>query len=53
MATGGSPLMKGWLKIGSAAKYCDCSPRTIRPWLKCGLKHVRVGGTGAILIKVE
>lgn len=45
--------MQGWLKVHSAAKYCDCSPRTIRSWLKRGLRYIRVNGTGAILIKVE
>jgi excisionase family DNA binding protein len=43
--------MRGWLKINSAAEYCDRSPRTMRKWLKKGLKHSRVGGS--ILIKVD
>jgi len=48
----GHVLMKGWLKVKSAATYCSISERTLRTWLKDdGLKHVRVRGT--ILIKIE
>ena len=43
--------MNGWGKIKSAAQYCDVSERTLRKWLKDGLKHVRVQGSGTILIK--
>ena len=36
----------GWLKIGTAAKYCDVSRRTVRNWLaEDGLPHSRVRGT--------
>lgn len=45
--------MRGWLRVGSAGEYSDSCPRTVRSWLKKGLRHVRVNGTGAILIKVE
>lgn len=43
--------MRGWLRILPAAEYCCVSPRTLRKWLRRGLKHSRVGG--AILIKVD
>jgi len=42
--------MEGWCKIKKAAAYADVSPRTIREWLKKGLKHSRVKG-GTIFIK--
>jgi hypothetical protein len=35
-----------------AAVYCDMSERTIRGWLKDGLRHSRLR-SGTILIKVE
>jgi excisionase family DNA binding protein len=44
-------MKTGWLKVKSAAAYADVSERTIRTWLKCGLRHVRPNG-GSILIKV-
>lgn len=37
--------MQGWFRIKSAATYCDVSVKTIRRWLKSGLKHSVVGGT--------
>ena len=40
----------GWLKIKSAAKYCDMSDRSLRRWLKEGLRHVRTR-SGTVLIK--
>jgi hypothetical protein len=44
--------VSGWLKTGSAAKYCGISKRTFADWLKCGLRHSRLP-TGTILIKRE
>lgn len=43
--------MIGWLKVKNAAQYSDMSQRTIRAWLREGLRHARVKGT--ILIKSE
>jgi excisionase family DNA binding protein len=43
--------MRGWLKIKPAAEYVSVSPRTLRKWLRRGLKHSRVGGS--ILLKVD
>jgi hypothetical protein len=45
-------MQSGWLKCKHSAAYADVSERTIRTWLKCGLRHVRPNG-GAILIKIE
>jgi excisionase family DNA binding protein len=42
--------MEGWAKIRQAATYSGVSVRTFRPWLKKGLKHVRLP-SGTILIK--
>ena len=42
--------MSGWSKIKSAAKYAVISERTMRNWLKDGLKHSRLP-SGAVLIK--
>ena len=44
-------MHSAWLKVKSAAAYADVSERTIRTWLKSGLRHVRPNG-GSILIKV-
>jgi len=41
--------MEGWGKIPSAALYAGVSPRTLRKWLKKGLRHSKP--MGAILIK--
>jgi len=41
--------MDGWLKVKNAAKYADVSERTLRSWLKCGLRHSRLE-SGTILI---
>ncbi|UCE05173.1 MAG: hypothetical protein JSW07_16355 [bacterium] len=42
--------MEGWGKPKHAAKYACTSERTLRSWLKQGLKHSRLS-TGAIFIK--
>ena len=34
--------MKGWANVKNAAKYADVSVRTLRDWLKEGLKHSRL-----------
>ena len=44
--------LRGWLKVKDAAVYCDMSERTIRSWLKDGLRHSRLR-SGTILIKAE
>jgi predicted site-specific integrase-resolvase len=41
--------MIGWLKIKPAARYAGVSERTMRNWLKDGLKHSRLP-TGTVLI---
>ena len=44
--------MRGWLKIKSAAQYCDVSPRTFRTWLKGDyLRRAVINGT--IYLKIE
>ncbi len=45
-------MPSGWLKPKNAAVHADVSERTVRTWLKCGLRHVRPNN-GAILIKIE
>jgi len=42
-------MTQGWGKIRQAASYAGVSTRTMRDWLKMGLKHSRV--RGCILIK--
>ena len=42
--------MQGWAKIKFAAHYAGISERTLRSWLKNGLRHTRLP-TGTILIK--
>jgi predicted site-specific integrase-resolvase len=44
--------MIGWLKIKQAAHYAGVSERTMRNWLKDGLKHSRLP-TGTVLIHVS
>ena len=34
--------MGKWLQIKDAAEYSDVSPRTLRVWLKRGLKHSHI-----------
>jgi hypothetical protein len=33
---------RGWARITSAAEYADVDPRTVREWLRMGLKHARM-----------
>lgn len=42
---------QGWMKVKTAARWVDMSPRTIWAWIAEGLPHVRVRGT--VLIKRE
>jgi excisionase family DNA binding protein len=42
--------MSGFCKIKKAAEYTGISERTLRDWLKDGLKHSRLP-SGTILIK--
>jgi len=44
--------MSGWAKIKSAAAYAGIKERTMRDWLKEGLKHSRLP-SGTILIKYD
>ena len=44
--------MKGWVKIKSAAKYAGMSERTLRTWLKKGLKYSCLP-SGTILIRYD
>ncbi len=37
-----------WMKAKAASEYVDVSERTIRAWLKMGLRSTKVGG--AVLI---
>ena len=43
--------MQGWVKIKKAAEYSGISERTMRDWLKDGLKHSRLP-SGTVLIKI-
>ena len=40
---------RGYAKVKEAAKYAGVSVRTLRDWLKNGLRHSRLG-TGTILV---
>lgn len=44
-------LMKGWYSVKEAAKYCDISERTLRNWLRNGLRYSMVNRK--ILIKLD
>ena len=44
--------MKGWANVKNASKYADVSERTLRDWLKNGLKHSRLN-TKTIRIKYD
>ena len=45
-------MLHGWLKPKNAAKFAGVSERTLRAWLKTGLRHSRLP-SGSILIKRE
>ena len=40
---------RGWAKVKEASKYAGVSVRTLRDWLKNGLRHSRVSA-GMILV---
>jgi hypothetical protein len=42
--------MDGWAKIRLIAEYANSSERTVRSWLKSGLRHSRLP-SGTILIR--
>ena len=42
--------MEGWGQVKKVSKYVGMSERTVRDWLKQGLKHARLK-SGRILIK--
>ena len=44
--------MSEWMKPSKAAEYSGISERTLRDWLKEGLRHARLK-SGSILIKRE
>ena len=44
-------MNQGWAKIKPAAEYAGIKERTLRGWLKNGLRHARLP-TGTILIKL-
>jgi predicted site-specific integrase-resolvase len=44
--------MKGWGKIKAASAYAGVSPRTMRKWLKQGLRHSRLP-SGTIIISFD
>jgi excisionase family DNA binding protein len=44
-----SPDTRGYAKVKEAAKYAGVSVRTLRDWLKDGLRHSRLS-TGTILV---
>lgn len=43
--------MEGWLGVKKAARYADVGERTLRDWLRHGLRYVQVARK--ILIKIE
>ncbi len=44
--------MQGWLRVKDVPGYAGISERTLREWLKQGLRHSRLP-SGMILIKRE
>ena len=46
------PDTRGYCKVKPAAKYAGVSERTFRPWLKDGLRHIRLK-SGTILISYQ
>jgi hypothetical protein len=45
-------MTAGWLQVKSAAAYADVCERTMRSWLKKGLRHSRLPSR-TILVKAE
>ena len=45
-------MMDGWARIRVAAEYAGIKERTMRDWLKAGLKHSRLP-SGTVLIKYQ
>jgi len=45
-------MRDGWAKIKAAAAYAGVNPRTVRSWLKMGLRHVRLP-SGLVLIAYD
>ena len=45
-------MKDGWAKITQAAQYAGVSVRTLRKWLRMGLRHSRVPG-GTVLISYK
>jgi len=43
-------MSAGWAKIKKAAKYADIGERTMREWLRKGLKYSRLP-SGTILVR--
>ena len=43
--------LRGWLTVKKAAEYCGMSERTVRSWLKQGLKHSKLKSE-TILVKI-
>jgi predicted site-specific integrase-resolvase len=37
--------MGRWLKIKTICERSDTSPRTVRKWIRAGLRHSRINGT--------
>jgi hypothetical protein len=46
------PISVGWFSIGASAAYASVSPRTVREWLRVGLRHSRLSSR-LILIEKE
>jgi predicted site-specific integrase-resolvase len=44
--------VKGWAKVKVAAKYAGVSERTLRNWLKDGLKFSRLN-SGTVLVRYD
>lgn len=44
-------MIPGWARINRAAEYAGVKERTLRSWLKEGLKHSRLP-SGTVLIKL-
>jgi predicted site-specific integrase-resolvase len=44
-------IVAGWLRVRDAARFASVSERTLRKWLRSGLRHARLP-SGRILIRV-